>query len=96
MTRLTKTNLKDFVMKLPFKVASSLNIAEEGLAGIHLGEGSITNTVYKTCKDGRISFKQGWKDFLMGKHLWVGTAVMITFRHNIHAELQMVMIINMI
>jgi hypothetical protein len=65
-----------------FKVVFCLQIAADGLAGIHLGTGRITTDVYKTCMDSRVEFKVGWKEFLFEKDLSVGDGVLITIRQN--------------
>lgn len=68
--------------KLPLVVVSSLQIAPKGS--------------FKTCKDGRIEFKEGWEEFLSEKDLSVSNAVLITFRHSAFEEFKMIMIINKI
>ena len=66
--------------KLPLKFISTLEIANEGLVGVRLGESGNVNTMaYKTTKDGRFSFsKDAWKNFVETTNLSVGQAILIT------------------
>lgn len=47
--------------------------------------------------DGRISFKEaGWDEFLIGKQLLVGTAVLITLRNSACTDMKMKFVIDTI
>ncbi|XBI69053.1 hypothetical protein VPH35_048173 [Triticum aestivum] len=63
---LTTTDTQAGQMKVPERVASSLNIPKEGLAGVRLSSGEAkTRVEYSTSTDGRIAFnKKQWRRFL--------------------------------
>lgn len=44
--------------------------------------------------DGRIVFKNRWKQFLTRTGLEVGTAVLITFKTSARDELEMIVVLN--
>lgn len=100
VTRMTRTNLVGHVMKLPKKVALSSGIAadEAGFVGVHLrARGVVTTCAYKADTDGRIILgAEGWKDFLVGKNLQVGQAVLVTIRNTARPNLRMMMVIDII
>ena len=70
------------------------------LAGLRLGaRGAITTSAYKVdSADGRISLgvESGWKNFLRGKNLRVGQAIIVTIRNPVHANLRMMVVIYII
>ncbi|EMS50466.1 hypothetical protein TRIUR3_07261 [Triticum urartu] len=51
---------------------------------------------YETSTDGRIYFNQGWKEFLIGTGLGVGTNVLITMKTNVLNELSMMVALDTI
>lgn len=51
---------------------------------------------YETSTDGRIYFNQGWKEFLIGTGLGVGTTVLITMKTNVLNELNMMVALDTI
>ena len=77
-----------------------IEVHGEGLlAGLLLGRGAITTSAYKVDPaDGRIILgaEGGWKNFLDGKNLMVGQAIIITIRNPVQANLRMMVVIDII
>ena len=71
---------------------------EEGSAGLRLTtRGSVTTCVYSMDTDGRTHFSSvGWKNFLVGKNLRVGQAILITIRNTHRPGLRMMIVIDII
>lgn len=61
------------------------------MTGLCLREGIVTNTL-----SGYIYFNQGWKEFLIGTGLGVGTNVLITMKTNLLNELNMMVALDTI
>lgn len=66
------------------------------MTGLCLREGIVTNTLYETSTDGYIYFNQGWKEFLIGTGLGVGTNVLIAMKTNVLNELNMMVALDTI
>ncbi|XP_044378794.1 uncharacterized protein [Triticum aestivum] len=59
--------------------------------------GSTTNCAYALDKDGRTVFSAaGWNNFLAGKNLQVGHAILVTIRNTRRHALRMMVVINLI
>lgn len=101
VTRLTRTNGTDrHVMKLPKRLALSCGIEanEAGYAGVRLtARGSVSTCAYVADTDGRIVLSAvGWKNFLIGKNLQVGQAIIVTIRNTRRHDLRMMIVIDII
>ena len=89
--------------KLPKIVAERCGIEVDGevlLAGLRLGaRGAITTIAYKVDPmDGHIILgtEGGWNNFLVSKNLQVGQAIIITIKNTAHANLSMMVVIDII
>ncbi|XBH97227.1 hypothetical protein VPH35_087500 [Triticum aestivum] len=101
VTRLTRTNVKQHLMKLPKRLSVSCGTEphEEGMAaGLRLTRmDSITTCAYTVDTDGRTVFNRaGWKKFLHGKNLWVGQGILLTVANTRRRDLRMMITINLI
>ncbi|XBI05237.1 hypothetical protein VPH35_133421 [Triticum aestivum] len=76
---LTSTDTQVGQMKVPERVATSLNILKEGLAGVRLSSGETkTRVEYSTSTDGRIVFnKKQWRRFLSKTTLEINDYIFI-------------------
>ncbi|XBI75331.1 hypothetical protein VPH35_068711 [Triticum aestivum] len=101
VTRLTRTNVKRHIMKLPKRLLDSCGIdpGEEGMAaGLRLTRtGSITSCAYAVDTDGRTVLSwAGWKKFLRAKNLRVGQAILLTVANTRRHDLRMMITIHLI
>ncbi|XBI39088.1 hypothetical protein VPH35_123950 [Triticum aestivum] len=101
VTRLTRTNVKHHLMKLPKRLSVSCGIEthEEGMdAGLRLTRtGSITTCAYAVDTDGRTVFNRaGWKKFLHGKNLRVAQGILLSIANTRRHDLRMMITINLI
>ncbi|XBI06348.1 hypothetical protein VPH35_134378 [Triticum aestivum] len=79
---LTTTDTQVGQMKVPERVATSLNIPKEGLAGVRLSSGEAkTRVEYNTSTDGRIAFnKKQWRRFLSKTTLEINDCIFMFFK----------------
>ncbi|KAI4974507.1 hypothetical protein ZWY2020_047787 [Hordeum vulgare] len=79
-------------------VSCGIEPNEEGVAGVRLiTRGSVTICAYKVDTDGRTIFSSaGWSNFLAGKNLRVGQAVLVTIRNTTCHDLRMVIVIDLL
>nr|XP_045083646.1 uncharacterized protein LOC123493713 [Aegilops tauschii subsp. strangulata] len=101
VTRLTRTNVKRHIMKLPKRLLDSCGMDpdEEGMAaGLRLTRtDSITSCAYAVDTDGRTVLRRaGWKKFLHGKNLRVGQAILLTVANTSRHDLRMMITIHLI
>ncbi|XBI80455.1 hypothetical protein VPH35_089620 [Triticum aestivum] len=100
VTHLTSTMIDRHVMKLPKSLSESCGIEadEEGYAGIRLtARGPVTTCANGVETDGRTHLStDGWKSFLVDKHLHVGQAILITIRKTNRQGLKMMIVIDII
>ena len=70
------------IRKVPERVATSLNIPKEGLAGVRLSSGEAkTRVEYSTSTDGRIAFnKKQWRRFLSKTPLETNDCIFMFFK----------------
>ena len=70
------------IQKVPERVATSLNIPKEGLAGVRLSSGEAkTRVEYNTSTDGRIAFnKKQWRRFLSKTTLEINDCIFMFFK----------------
>ena len=89
-----------FFQKLPKRLCESCGIEpdEAGIAGLRLTtRGSITTCAYAVDTDGRTVFSAaGWNNFLVGKNLQVGHAILVTIRNTRRHGLRMMVVIDLI
>ena len=89
-----------FFQKLPKRLSESCGIEpdEAGIAGLHLTtRSSIINYVYAVDTDGRTVFSAvWWNNFLAGKNLQVGQAILVTIRNTRCHGLRMMVVIDLI
>ena len=78
----------------------SLEIAEEGVAGVRLGaNGAVSFISYKTGSDGRIIFSTPeWKTFVECHHecLEVGQSILLTGRTTSNRNIEIMFVIDII
>nr|BDI54680.1 predicted protein [Triticum aestivum] len=79
-------------------VSCGIEPDEEGSAGIRLtARGSVTTCAYGVDMDDRTHFSSvGWKNFLVGKNLRVGHAILITIRNTHCPGLRMMVVVDII
>ena len=70
------------IQKVPERVATSLNIPKEGLAGVRLSSGEAkTRVEYNMSTDGRIAFnKKQWRRFLSKTTLEINDCIFMFFK----------------
>ncbi|XBH60931.1 hypothetical protein VPH35_115451 [Triticum aestivum] len=79
--RLTRTDIRLGMMKIPKKVAAATPFEEQGFVGISVDGRRFKKISYKTADDGHIVFgSKKWKDFAASRGLKVNTAVLIGFK----------------
>ena len=85
-------------MPKSLSVSYGIEPDEEGSAGLRLSaRGSVTTCAYDMNTDGRTHFSSvGWKNFLVGKSLRVGQAILITIRNTHRAGLRMMIGVDII
>ena len=82
---------------MPKSLAHYCGIVKDGLAGVRLGaRGALTTCAYKVDTDGRIVLgaEGGWRDFLVGKNLHIGQAILITIRNTTRHDLSIIIVID--
>ena len=88
------------LQKLPKRLSESCGIEldEVGIAGLRLtARGPITNCAYTLDTDGRTVFSAtGWNNFLAGKNLQIGQAILVTIRNTRRHGLRMMVVIDLI
>ncbi|KAM3391787.1 hypothetical protein ACQJBY_013097 [Aegilops geniculata] len=79
---LTTTDTQVGQMKVPERVATSLNIPKQGLAGVRLSNGEAkTRVEYNTSTEGRIAFnKKQWRHFLSKSTLKINDCIFMFFK----------------
>ncbi|XBI55548.1 hypothetical protein VPH35_037342 [Triticum aestivum] len=79
---LTTTDTQVGQMKVPERVATSLNIPKKGLACVRLSSGEAkTRVEYSTSTDGRIAFnKKQWRRFLSKTTLEINDCIFMFFK----------------
>ena len=89
-----------FFQKISKRLSESYGIEpnEASIVGLCLAaRGSITNCAYAVDMDGRTVFSvAGWNNFLAGKNLEVGQAILVTIRSTRRHDLRMMIVINLI
>ena len=79
-------------------MSCGIELDEAGIAGLCLTiRGSITTCAYAVDTDGRTIFSAaGWSNFLAGKNLRVGQAVLVTIRNTPRHDLRMMIFIDLL
>ncbi|XBJ12583.1 hypothetical protein VPH35_017081 [Triticum aestivum] len=101
VTRLRRTNVNIcHIMKLPKSLAMICGIEadEAGFVGVCLTTtGSVSTCAYVADTDDRIVLSaMGWRDFLVGKNLHDGQAIIGTIRKTTRHDLRMMIVIDII
>nr|XP_040257045.1 uncharacterized protein LOC120974700 [Aegilops tauschii subsp. strangulata] len=92
--RLTRTDIRLGMMKIPKKVAAATPFEEQGVVGISVDGRRFKKISYKTADDGRIVFgRKKWKDFAASRGLKVNTAVLIGFKSSERDDVHVLVIL---
>ncbi|XBI23908.1 hypothetical protein VPH35_049067 [Triticum aestivum] len=93
---LTSTDTQVGQMKVPERVATSLNIPKEGLAGVRLSSGEAkTRVEYSTSADGRIVFnKKQWRRFLSKTTLGINDYIFIFFKASKKSRINVTVVVS--
>ena len=92
--RLTRTDIRLGMMKIPKKVAAAMPFEEQGVVGISVDGRRFKKISYKTADDGRIVFgRKKWEDFAASRGLKVNTAVLIGFKSSERDDVHVLVIL---
>ncbi|XP_044359664.1 uncharacterized protein [Triticum aestivum] len=92
--RLTRTDIRLGMMKIPKKVAAATPFEEQGVVGISVDGRRFKKISYKTADDGRIVFgRKKWEDFAASRGLKVNTAVLIGFKSSERDDVHVLVIL---
>ncbi|XP_048534212.1 uncharacterized protein LOC125513218 isoform X1 [Triticum urartu] len=92
--RVTRTDIRLGMMKIPKKVAAATPFEEQGVVGISVDGRRFKKISYKTTDDGRIVFgSKKWKNFAASRGLKVNTAVLIGFKSSERDDVHVLVIL---
>ena len=79
-------------------MSCGIELDEEGIAGLRLTtRGAVTTCAYAMDTDGRTIFSAAWWcNFLVGKNLRVGQAVLVTIRNTPRHDLRMMIVFDIL
>ncbi|KAI4967904.1 hypothetical protein ZWY2020_005518 [Hordeum vulgare] len=94
--RLTTTNIRKKIMKIPRKVAEQLNLPPVGAAGICLGAGESVNVAYHTVCDGRMVLTNQWGVFATQNNLEEDDAIVFSFKPSNGGDMNIICVLHIL